>query len=169
MTKERYALMTNALRNKLAHMPFGERLLLVPTLLCALFYGFSLLHLYFVNDPRLLRVVLVPACCFIAATVLRWIIGKERPYDRYGLPPVGKYTPGKCRSLPSRHAASATAIAIAIVYVNPHPISVMVMVVLCLLISALRVISGHHDVSDVIAALSLSGAISVLGYLMPFT
>ena len=164
MTRERYAHMTDALRKKLARMPLGEGLLFVPTALCALCYAGSLLRLFLTRDPRLVRLILVPACCFSLATILRLLIGKERPYDRYALPPVGRYTPGKRRSLPSRHAASAAAIALAVVYAFPHPAAALAMGALCLLIAALRVLSGHHDISDVIAALFLSGAISFAGY-----
>ena len=35
---------------------------------------------------------------------------------------------------------------------------------LCLLIAALRVLGGQHYPSDVLAALALSGAISLIGY-----
>ena len=164
MTRERYARMTNALREKLARLPLGEGLLFVPTFVCALCYAFCLLRLLIGRDQRLLRAVLVPACCFFAATFLRKIIGKERPYDRFGLPPVGRYTPGKRRSLPSRHAASAAAIAFAVIYAYPRPAVAAAMIALCLLISALRVLSGHHDAADVTAALLLSAAVSLAGY-----
>ncbi|MCR4706915.1 MAG: phosphatase PAP2 family protein [Clostridiales bacterium] len=164
MSRDHYARMTDVLRKSLSHMPLGEGLLFVPTLLIALIYILSLLFLFMTQDPRLFRFILVPAVCFLAATVLRRLIGKERPYDRYGLPPVGKYIPGKKRSLPSRHAASAAAIAIAVVYVFPMPAVVCFMGVLCLLVCALRVFSGYHDISDVLAALFLSGLLSFAGY-----
>ena len=39
-------------------------------------------------------------------------------------------------------------------------------VLLCLVIAALRVLAGQHDVSDVLAALALSMVLSLIGYLL---
>ena len=46
----------------------------------------------------------------------------------------------------------------------PTPPVIFLMSALCLLVSALRVFTGKHYPSDVIAALLLAGAISCLGY-----
>ena len=82
------------------------------------------------------------------------------------IPPVGAYSPGKGKSMPSRHTASAAAIACAVVYVFPRPAVVVCMALLCALIGGLRVLSGQHDLSDVLAALALSLALSLAGYLL---
>ena len=118
------------------------------------------------RDMRIIRAVLVPAACFLIATVLRPLIDKQRPYDRFDTPPVGSYRPGKGKSMPSRHTASAAAIACAVVYVFPRPAVVVCMALLCALIGGLRVLSGQHDLSDVLAALTLSLALSLAGYLL---
>ena len=110
--------------------------------------------------------MLVPAACFLAATALRPAIGKQRPYDRFDTPPVGAYRPGKGKSMPSRHTASAAAIACAVIYVFPTVPVILAMVLLCLIIAALRVLAGQHDVSDVLAALALSMVLSLIGYLL---
>ena len=62
--------------------------------------------------------------------------------------------------------ASAAAIACAVVYVFPRPAVVVCMALLCALIGGLRVLSGQHDLSDVLAALALSLALSLAGYLL---
>ena len=80
--------------------------------------------------------------------------------------PVGEYHPGKGKSMPSRHTASAAAIAFAIIYVLPGIHSACAMIVLAALIAGLRVLSGQHYPSDVLAALLLSGVISAVGYLI---
>ena len=108
--------------------------------------------------------MIVPAVCFAVVTALRPLIGKQRPYDRYGVPPVGAYKPGKGKSMPSRHTASAAAIACAIAYVFPHPAVIACMALLSAVIGSLRVLSGQHDISDVLAALALSLVISLVGY-----
>ena len=150
MTRERYIRMTETTRRAVSRLPGGTKALRAPTLLT--------------GDRRIIRAVIVPAVCFAVVTVLRPLIGKQRPYDRYGVPPVGAYKPGKGKSMPSRHTASAAAIACAIAYVFPHPAVIACMALLSAVIGSLRVLSGQHDISDVLAALALSLVISLVGY-----
>lgn len=164
MTRERYIRMTETTRRAVSRLPGGTKALRAPTLLCAAIYCASLLYLMFTGDKRIIRAVIVPAVCFAVVTVLRPLIGKQRPYDRYGVPPVGAYNPGKGKSMPSRHTASAAAIACAIAYVFPHPAVIACMALLSAVIGSLRVLSGQHDISDVLAALALSLVISLVGY-----
>ena len=166
MNREQYIRMTEATRRATDRLPGRARALRAPTLLCAAIYCASLLYLMFTGDGRIVRAVLVPAACFAVVTALRPLLGKQRPYDRYGAPPVGAYSPGKGKSMPSRHTASAAAIACAVVYVFPRPAVVVCMALLCALIGGLRVLSGQHDLSDVLAALALSLALSLAGYLL---
>ena len=153
MTRERYIRMTETTRRAVSRLPGGTKALRAPTLLCAAIYCASLLYLMFTGDRRIIRAVIVPAVCFAVVTVLRPLIGKQRPYDRYGVPPVGAYKP-----------ASAAAIACAIAYVFPHPAVIACMALLSAVIGSLRVLSGQHDISDVLAALALSLVISLVGY-----
>ena len=166
MTKEQYARMTSRVRAVTARLPGGAKALRAPTLVCAAVYCATLVYLMFTGDMRIIRAVLVPAACFLAATALRPAIGKQRPYDRFDTPPVGAYRPGKGKSMPSRHTASAAAIACAVVYIFPTVPVIIAMSLLCLVIAALRVLAGQHDVSDVLAALALSIILSLIGYLL---
>ena len=166
MTREAYIRMTRAARNAVSRLPGGEKLLRLPTLVCAGAYMLALLHLMLARDIRLVRALLVPAACFILCTILRPLIGRERPYDRFGAEPVGRYRSGKGRSMPSRHTASAAAIALAAAYVFPSPAITASMTLLCLLIASQRVLCGQHYISDVLAALALSLVVSLIGYSM---
>ena len=166
MTREQDIRMTEATRRVADRLPGRAKALRAPTLLCAAIYCASLLYLMFTGDGRIVRAVLVPAACFAVVTALRPLIGKQRPYDRYGAPPVGAYSPGKGKSMPSRHTASAAAVACAVIYVFPTVPVILAMVLLCLIIAALRVLAGQHDVSDVLAALALSMVLSLIGYLL---
>jgi len=166
MTRETYIRLTQKTRSVLARLPGGEMLLRLPTYLCAAIYLLALLILMVTRDLRLFRALIVPAACFIACTIARPLIGRERPYDRFLVPPVGSHKPGKGKSMPSRHTASAAAIAFAIIYVFPHPAVAAVMLLLAALIAGLRVLSGQHYPSDVLAALLLSGGISLIGYIL---
>ena len=164
MTRETYIRMTDGTRRALARLPGGARLLRVPTLVCAGAYLLTLLALMLARDLRLIRVLLVPAACFLICTMLRPMIGRQRPYDRFNAEPVGAFVRGKGKSMPSRHTASAAAIALAVMYAFPSPAVTLCMLGLCALIAALRVLGGQHYPSDVLAALALSGAISLIGY-----
>ena len=85
MTRERYIRMTETTRRAVSRLPGGTKALRAPTLLCAAIYCASLLYLMFTGDRRIIRAVIVPAVCFAVVTVLRPLIGKQRPYDRYGV------------------------------------------------------------------------------------
>ncbi len=166
MTRETYIRMTDSTRRVLARLPGGERLLRVPTLICAGTYLLALLWLMLARDIRLVRVLLVPAACFIVCTVLRPLIGRQRPYDRFNAEPVGSFVRGKGKSMPSRHTASAAAIALAVAYAFPSPWVIAGVVLLSVLIASLRVLGGQHYPSDVLAAIALSSVISLIGYIL---
>jgi len=164
MTRDAYIRMTGAVRRAVSRLPGGSIWLRLPTYLCAGAYIAALFHLMLLRDIRLLRVIFVPAACFIVCTILRPLIGRQRPYDRFGAPPVGSHTPGKGKSMPSRHTASAAAIAMAVAYITPSPLLRTAMLLLCAAVAAIRVLSGQHYISDAAAALVLSGLISLIGY-----
>ena len=165
-TRGQYIRMTEGLREITYRLPGRAQALNVPTYLCAALYAVGLLALLLRHDARAVRAILVPAACFLVVTVLRPIIGRTRPYDRFDAPPVGRYTRGKGRSMPSRHAASAAAIACAVVYAIPGLPMGILMLAMTLLIASLRVLSGQHYVSDVLAAVALSVLMSLFGYAM---
>ncbi len=158
MTKEQYQKITDRTRTLLHGRVW---LLQVPTVLCAGIYGFLFL-LQFSKGTFPLRYCLFPLTCFVLVSLLRTLINRTRPYDFFHLPPVGSYLPGKGKSMPSRHAASATAIALAVLSVVPNPAFRIFCILLCLLICSLRVFSGFHYPSDVIAGMLLSAGIFLL-------
>ena len=166
MTRETYIRMTAATQQTLAHLPGGTRLLRLPTLVCAGAYLLALLRLMLARDIRLIRVLLVPAACFLICTALRPMIGRQRPYDHFDAEPVGRFVRGKGKSMPSRHTASAAAIALAVAYAFSSPVIIALMALLCAVIAALRVLAGQHYPSDVLAALALSSVFSLLGYVL---
>ena len=166
MTKDTYIRMTDATRRVLDQLPGGAKLLRAPTFVCAAAYLLTLLLLMLDRDLRLIRVLLVPAACFLVCTALRPMIGRQRPYDCFDAEPVGRFVRGKGKSMPSRHTASAAAIAFAVAYVFPSPVIIVCMAVLCVLIASLRVLAGQHYPSDVLAALVLSSILSLIGYIL---
>ena len=166
MTREQYVRMTSRMRALSNRLPGGAKAFRLPTYLCAMAYIAALFHLMFLQDIRLVRALIVPAVCFGVVTLLRPIIGKQRPYDRLNAAPVGAYEPGKGKSMPSRHTASAAVIALTVAWLYPVWPVMLCMGALCVTVASLRVLCGQHDVSDVAAALLLSSAISFLGFVI---
>ena len=164
MTRETYIRMTERTRAIAARLPGKEMWLRAPTLVCAAAYIATLFALMLSRDIRLVRVLAVPAVCFIVCTVLRPLIGRQRPYDRFDAEPVGRFVRGKGKSMPSRHTASAVAITIAIVYIIPSPALSVALSLLSSLVAVLRMLTGQHYPSDVVAAVLLSGVVSLIGY-----
>ena len=164
MTRDTYIRLTSWTRSVIDRLPGGKRLLRLPTLICAAAYIAALFALMLARDIRLIRALLVPAACFMLCTVLRPLIGRQRPYDRFDAEPVGRFVCGKGKSMPSRHTASAAAIAVAVAWAFPAPVMILLMTLLCLLIACLRVLCGQHYPSDVLAALLLSVVVSLIGY-----
>ena len=164
MTRKTYIRITERTRKTVARLPGREAWLRAPTLLCAAAYIAMLFALMLSRDIRLVRALAVPAACFIICTILRPLIGRQRPYDRFDAEPVGRFVRGKGKSMPSRHTASAAAIAIAVAWAFPSPAITALMALLCMLIACLRVLCGQHYPSDVLAALLLSFVISIAGY-----
>lgn len=164
MTKDQYAKMTAATRAFSDRLPFGNGLLRLPTLLCGGIYLLTLACLVFTRDERFIRASVVPAVCFLVVTMLRPRIYRQRPYDVFGIPPVGKWEPGKGKSMPSRHTVSAVAVSLAVVYVFPVTSVAVCMALLSLLVATLRVLTGQHFPSDVIVAVLLAFVISAVGY-----
>ncbi len=91
-----------------------------------------------------------PLLCFIAVSMLRGLINRPRPYDLYHFEAILDYKPGKGKSFPSRHTASAAVIALCIFQMQPVIGSVLISA--AILLSILRIVCGTHFIKDVVAA-----------------
>jgi membrane-associated phospholipid phosphatase len=150
MTKETYEKMTQPFRehpNMAKSLHIGNRIL---EAVVEVSYLLLLAWLLWRRDALFLTVLLVPLDGFIAVSVLRWFLNRPRPYERFGIAPViTKNTKGK--SFPSRHVFSAAVIAMTFFYVPQVWWFGVVLLVCTVLLAVLRVLSGVHYISDVIA------------------
>lgn len=111
-------------------------------------YPILLIYLFIRRDERLIRCIAVPLFMFITLSAARYLINKERPYEKYDITPIfPKDTKGK--SFPSRHTASAAVIAVTFLYIS-LPLGIIFLIISAL-IAASRVIGGVHFPRDVIA------------------
>lgn len=151
MTREMYQKMTQPFRDhpKRAQSLHMANKILTMTVFAS--YPLLLLWLYFNDHTRLLPAILIPLDGFIVVTVFRYLVDRKRPYEAFGIAPViPKDTSGK--SFPSRHVFSAAVIAETFLAV-PHMEWAGGLLLACAVaIAVIRVISGVHYISDVVAA-----------------
>lgn len=124
-------------------------------------YPLLLIWLYVKLPDHLLRAILVPLDGFIGVSVFRYLVNRRRPYEEFGVAPViPKDTSGK--SFPSRHVFSAAIIAFTFLAI-PGMTGIGAALVICAVgIAVIRVISGVHYISDVVAAFVVAMLLSAL-------
>ena len=169
MTKENYIKMTQPFRdnpglakgihiaNKLCT---GIMYLAYPLLLVYLFF-FGKFSSYFSFEKALF----VPAVSFILLSVFRKAVNRPRPYEKFQLPPVIKKDT-KGHSFPSRHVFSATMIAMTFLLMSPWSWLGVIFLLVSIALAVVRVVSGVHFISDVIAGIIVAIVAAVFGYLM---
>jgi membrane-associated phospholipid phosphatase len=127
-------------------------------------YPFLLISLYIKKEVTLTEVFLIPAISFVLLSLGRYFINRKRPYEAFDVPPViPKKTKGK--SFPSRHVFSATIIAMTYFMMSPWAWLGIILMVVALVEALVRVLSGVHYISDVIAGMAV-GVLASLFYLM---
>lgn len=169
MTKEKYIKMTQPFRehaglakgihiaNKLCT---GIMYLAYPVLLVYLFF-FGKISSYFSFEKALF----VPAISFVLLSLVRKGINRPRPYEKFEMPPVIKKDT-KGNSFPSRHVFSATMIAMTFLLMSPWSWLGLLFLLVSVALAVVRVVSGVHFISDVIAGIVVAVLAAILGYLV---
>lgn len=127
----------------------------------SIFLGYPILlcYLLFTKDIRIIKVIVIPLVTFIGVTIMRLLINRTRPYEKYNYTPVfPKDTKGK--SFPSRHAASTFILSYAFLYINP--VLGIISLSISLVMASLRPLCGVHYISDVVAGILISSVIGIL-------
>lgn len=169
MTKENYKKMTQPFRDNVG-LAKG---LHIANKLCTgvmyLAYPILLVYLYFFGKFSsyfsFKKALLVPAISFVLLSIVRALINRPRPYETFEMPPVIKKDT-KGNSFPSRHVFSATMIAMTFLLMSPWSWIGMLFLCVSVLLAAVRVISGVHFISDVLAGIVVAMVAAIVGYLI---
>ena len=149
MNRERYLLLMQWARERK-----GREMILcgmtkwIPFIL-AFFYIITILFCIFMYPIALPRLVLRPLFCFITVTLVRNFLKAPRPYDVFDFKPLCGYHPGKNKSFPSRHTASAAILALEISHLWGGFLGILC-VVLAFIMGLFRILCGNHFIKDVI-------------------
>lgn len=153
MKKETYRKMTQPFRDNPKRAGVLHTVNKILTAIVFASYPCLLAVLFFRKDGRVLEAAGVPLAGFIVVSVIRILVNRPRPYEKFQIPPViPKDTMG--HSWPSRHVFSAAVIAFTF-----FPFSVEAGTVLLIAAAALaviRVLSGVHYISDVLAGFAFA-------------
>lgn len=165
MTKDTYIKITRPFRNN----PTMARGIHIANKICTLTmylaYPLLVLYMFWQKDASVARVLIVPSNSFIILSVFRYMVNRPRPYEKFDMPPViAKDTKGK--SFPSRHVFSAMVIAMTFLLASPWSWLGVIFVVIAVLLAMVRVLSGVHYPSDVIAGAAFAVVAAVLGYVV---
>lgn len=165
MTKETYLKMTQPFRDH----PEMAKGIHIANKICTgimyLSYPLFVLYLFWMKDMGVIRAILVPGISFVVLSVFRKLINRPRPYEVFGVPSVIKKDT-KGQSFPSRHVFSATIIAMTFLLASPWMWLGVVFLVVSVLLAVVRVVSGVHFVSDVLAGIAVGTLAAILGYII---
>ncbi len=164
MKKETYIKMTRPFRD---NPPMAKGLHIINricTVIMYVCYPSLLLFLLIKKEETVIQAFLVPAISFIVLSIGRYLINRKRPYETFAVPPViPKDTKGK--SFPSRHVFSATVIAMTFLLLSPWTWLGLVLLGVALVEAVVRVLSGVHYISDVVAGIGV-GILAALFYML---
>lgn len=117
------------------------------------------------DTQELATVIFVPAVVFVCITVFRHVVNRPRPYEKFQRQPlIPKETHGK--SFPSRHVGSAAVIGITVCMATPFFCLGISLLFATAIMAVLRVISGVHFISDVLAGYFVGVIGGILGMLL---
>ena len=163
MKKETYMKMTRPFRDN-PRMAMGlhriNRMCMTIMYVC---YPAFLFYLFIGKEEGLKKAFLIPAVSFVLLSLGRALLNRKRPYEAFGVAPlIPKNTKGK--SFPSRHVFCAAIIAMTFVFVSPWMWLGIFLLIVTLVQAVVRVLSGVHYISDVVAGI-LVGVLASLFYL----
>lgn len=108
---------------------------------------------------NLLILTAEPIAVFTVTTILRLVTNRKRPSEKYNLIPIdGSKKTG--HSFPSIHVAMSISIALAVLRYGPN--MGLLLSVLAVSITFIRLVSGVHYISDIIASILIAFIIDLI-------
>jgi undecaprenyl-diphosphatase len=125
-------------------------------------YGMGAVLLLVEAPLAAVRFLAIPFLVLCYNSLLRKLIGRERPFVRFKLEPLSDHEAnGSC---PSNHAASAMIISLAFWLISPYVSAVLI--VLALFTGISRVCAGIHYPLDVLIGWAIGAVTGVLGFIV---
>lgn len=151
--------------------PVSKKILLLSNKICTYIvfalYPSLLFYLLFKGRAELSSAIIVPLDGFVVLSIFRCLVNRPRPYEKFGVSSVIPKDK-KGRSFPSRHVFSAFIIAFT--YLSMSHITTIflyigfILLILAILIAVIRVLSGVHFISDVIAAFVFAAVSQIISF-----
>ena len=162
VTKEQYKVLTEYIKKrKILYRSLAVFYKYTPIMI-GIAYVITGLYVIFFMPDKLIRFICVPLFTFCTVSLLRRLINRERPYDKFNISPLFKYKAGKGRSFPSRHTASAFIIAMTCLYINTF--CGVIILFMAIIVGMTRVLSGMHYMTDVFGAAMLTLLIAISSF-----
>lgn len=114
-------------------------------------------------DLNFWLMIAVPAFTLVLITIMRKIIKRKRPYEKFETPPLFERD-GEGDSFPSRHTASAFIIAMSGFSLSPYLGAGLLVV--AVLIGISRILSGVHFFTDVLAGMLTSAVLGTIAFII---
>ncbi len=125
----------------------------------AIFYSLFLLKIFLNKSGNMLVLTSEPIAVLIVTVILRIIIDRKRPSEKYDLTPTDG-SRKKGRSFPSIHVALSVSIALAVLHYGPN--MGLLLSTLAGTITIVRLLSGVHYITDVAASIIIAFVINMI-------
>ncbi|WP_300080625.1 phosphatase PAP2 family protein [uncultured Thomasclavelia sp.] len=125
----------------------------------AIFYSLFLLKIFLNNSGNMLILTSEPIAVLIITIILRVIINRKRPSEKYDLIPIDG-SRKKGRSFPSIHVALSVSIALAVLHYGPN--MGLLLSTLAGTITIVRLLSGVHYITDIAAGIIIAVAVNMI-------
>ena len=118
-----------------------------------------LLKIYLDRPHNLLVLAAEPIAVFAITAILRIVIDRKRPSEKYDLTPIdGSKKTG--HSFPSIHVAMSISIALAVLHFGPN--MGLLLSTLAIAISLCRLLSGVHYLTDILASIAIAFIVNLI-------
>ena len=123
-------------------------------------YPLQLLSLLIQRRTELAEAIIIPMNAFIILTVFRFLVNRPRPYEKFQTESA-IHKNKKGNSFPSRHVFSSFMIAFTVLTFSPWMWTGILLLFISVIIALIRVVSGVHFISDVLAGFVFAAAASL--------